>query len=49
MFRISAILLLVFAAACANSNEKAAAFCDSHGFVRGTIEYAQCLETAKKN
>ena len=47
MFRISVILLLVLAAGCASSNEKAAAFCDSHGFVRGTLEYAHCLETAK--
>jgi hypothetical protein len=43
------ILLLVLAAACASSNEKAAAFCDNHGFMRGTVEYAHCLEAAKKN
>jgi len=48
MFRVSVILLLVLAAGCANRNEKAAAFCDDHGFVRGTLEYAHCLETAKE-
>jgi hypothetical protein len=49
MFRISVILLLVLAAGCASSNEKAAAFCDAHGFVRGTVEYAHCLEAAKES